>query len=212
MSRPRTQAAALAKRKPKGAYHHGDLRQALVEASSDLVARHGAVALTLRAVAARLGVSHAAPRHHFKDQPELLAAVAARGFERFADALGEAAARQTDPVARLEATGIAYVRFALAEPELFRLMFGRGQTALTPELLAASARAFDVLVAEARGALAGTGAGTDRLELVTTTSWSVVHGLATLLLDRRLPLPADGDVERLAAEVTHLVAGALGPE
>ena len=199
----------MAKRKPKGVYHHGDLREALVEASSEIVARHGVEALTLRAVAARLGVSHAAPRHHFRDKDGLLAAVAARAFRRLADAMLAATENESDPLRRLEATGVAYVSFALQEPELFRLIFGRREVSMTPELAEAGARAYDVLVDEARAALESRGASAERLEVVVTASWSLVHGLALLLLDGRLPAAAGDDAIGLASRVTHLVALAL---
>jgi AcrR family transcriptional regulator len=199
----------VAKRKPKGAYHHGDLRAALLDASSEILRQKGVAALTLRSVAARLGVSHAAPRHHFADKDALLSAVSARGFRRLADAMLEAAAGERDPVRRLELTGVEYVRFALAEPELFRLIFGRRDANVTPELAEAGARAYDVLVEEARGALLAAGGDLARLPAVVTAAWSLVHGLSLLLLDGRLPPPPDGDTARVAAEVTHLVAQAL---
>lgn len=199
-------------KKPRGRYHHGDLRRALLDASHALVAEQGAGGLALRAVARRLGVSHQAPLHHFADKHELLAALATEGFERLTAALERAAERAgCDPVARLEATGVAYVRFALEQPELFRLMFGSTLAdAQSPELRAAGARAFGVLVAQARASLEASGElDADRLDLVTTAAWSLVHGLALLQIDRRLPAVGPRDAAALARDVTSLVARSL---
>ncbi|HSE40939.1 MAG TPA: TetR/AcrR family transcriptional regulator, partial [Acidobacteriota bacterium] len=105
-------------------YHHGDLKNALVETAAKLVAEHGAGSVSLREVARAAGVSHAAPYHHFKDKNGLLAAVAEEGFRRF-DTYQERALRAapSEPSERLRALGRAYVRFALSNPHFFRVMF-----------------------------------------------------------------------------------------
>ena len=101
----------------KTAYHHGDLRSALLLAAADVVEKHGLKALTLRYVARRAGVSHNAPYRHFKDRNALLAALAEKGFRDLGSAL------EGKPGVRM---GEAYVRFGLAHPARFRLMFGGG--------------------------------------------------------------------------------------
>jgi AcrR family transcriptional regulator len=203
----------LAQKKPKNRYHHGDLRRALVNASVAMVDAEGAAALTLRGVARRLGVSHAAPGHHFPDRPALLAAVAARGFTRLAEATEQARDRASTPVERLSATGVAYVEFASKHPELFRLMFGPDilDAGSDPDLTTSSTRAFEVLVNAVIAAL-GNEATPERVRVTTTAAWSLVHGLATLFIDRRLGALGGGtpaDVKRVAREITGLVGRAL---
>src|SRR5258706_6813060 len=130
-------------------YHHGDLRDTLLQSALELLESEGIDALSLRELARRVGVSHAAPSHHFPDKRALLAALAAHGFATLADEMDRAATRAgRDPVRRLTATGVAYVRFALAHPRLFRLMFGSDfdERDAHPELAAAGERAFAVLL------------------------------------------------------------------
>ena len=105
-------------------HHHGNLRAALIEAGIALLAREGASGLTLRKCAALVGVSHAAPAHHFAGLPGLLDAIAAKGFAMFSDAMeGEAQRGPDEPRARLEAICLGYLEFARAQPALFDLMF-----------------------------------------------------------------------------------------
>lgn len=197
-----------AQSKPKDRYHHGALREALVSASRSIVVESGAGALSLRAVARRLGVSHAAPGHHFPDKRALLAAVAAQGFHDLEQAMTRAANEsEPDPLAS-QATGVAYVRFAADNPELFRLMVGRELlTGDSDELRSAAEAAFQVLVREARATLSARGESSEeRLKLVTTTAWSLVHGLSMLWLDGRLRGTRTPDaLEALARQVTELV-------
>jgi len=157
----------------KRAYHHGDLRAALVRSASELLEKHGVAGLSLRETAGRAGVSHGAPYRHFSDRGALLAAVAAEGFARLGEALAEGARSGSREM------GEAYVRFALAHPQRFRLMFG-GQLRFErhPELRAASSRAYEGLIASFRAhpAIADPA-------LAASAAWSLVHGLANLLLD-----------------------------
>lgn len=204
-----------AERKPARRYHHGDLRRALVEASSELCDQGGAAAVTLRGVARRLGVSHAAPGHHFPERARLLAAVAARGFEELADAMERAAAKAPSALESLKAAGVAYVEYAVAHPERFRLMFGAEvERSQTPELAREGGRAFEVLVGAARGAVGSD--EPERLRVATLAAWSLVHGLATLWMDQRLGALAGGrsksQAARLAREVTDLVARSLAAD
>ena len=102
-------------------YHHGDLRRALVDAAGRVLAREGAQALSLRAVAREAGVSPAAPYHHFKDKSDLLNALAGEGFHALGDAMK--ADFETDPNHSLTSMGLAYVKFARANPALYRVMY-----------------------------------------------------------------------------------------
>ena len=134
---------------PSRAYHHGALKTALLDAADALLDEGGAGAVSLREAARRAGVSATAPYRHFADKEALLAALATRGFEQFGAALEDAARDESDPLA---AMGLAYVRFALARPGRFRLMFGPGisDRSRYPELQAAAARAFEWLEAGVR--------------------------------------------------------------
>lgn len=171
-------------------YHHGDLRAALLAAAEEIVNRDGVAGLTLRGVAREVGASHAAPKNHFDDLAGLLSELAAVGFDRFADRMQTAAAAHEKPHDRLNATGRAYVEFALAEPGLFQLMFrGERLDKTRPALRDAMERAFGTLT----GAVAATHAGgpdAARAARATRThaarAWSMVHGFAVLLLDGRL--------------------------
>ena len=166
------------------AYHHGDLEVALTRAAGKILEKEGVEALSLRQVARRAGVSHNAPYRHFSDREALLAALAAEGFEQ----LG-AAQRKVAEAGGLRAMGEAYIRFALLNPQRFRLMFGgRITIARHARLREVATRAFAGL----SGALStrvpeAQGAGD-----ASIAAWALVHGLAQLLL---------GD--RIAAEAKH---------
>jgi AcrR family transcriptional regulator len=183
----------------KRPYHHGDLRRALVESASALLDEGGIEALSLRAVAGRAGVSAMAPYRHFADKAALLAAVAEHGFERLRARLGEASLEGRDVRRVLVAQGVAYVRFAADNPDLYRLMF-TGPPAWretdTSGLAQRPDTTFGLLTAEL-AALVPAG----ELDMAMLTVWSFIHGLASLVIDRRLtPLPPD--VEALTRRVT----------
>ena len=131
-------------------YHHGDLRNALVREASQLVEQEGAAKLSLRGLARRLGVSPAAPAHHFAGRDELLMEIAAEGFADLADALEQAL--EGDDV-EVQA-GLAYLEVALGHPERFRLMFGsrpRAEVESPERLRLESRRAYSALLRVARG-------------------------------------------------------------
>jgi AcrR family transcriptional regulator len=173
-------------RKRKQAYHHGDLRAALVEAAAQLAAERGVAALSLREAARRAGVSQAAPYHYFADKSALLAAVAEAGFQQFdrtqAAALDEASA---DPIERLQALASAYVRFALDKPHYFRVMFRPHlvEPAKYAELHRVAQRTFERLVDCTRAARLSVGHEDPDPLAAATLVWSVPHGLAMLYLE-----------------------------
>jgi AcrR family transcriptional regulator len=171
--------------KRRTAYHHGDLRPALLRASLALVEDRGIAALSLRAVARQAGVSHNAPYHHFKDRGSLLAALAEDGFAALARAMADARAAAPNPGARLEACGHAYIRFALESPARFKLMFRPELTGPAEEgaVAQSSTPALDVLAgAIVEGQATGLAPPGDPMPLVLTC-WSAVHGLASLWVD-----------------------------
>ena len=171
-------------------YHHGDLASALLDASEAELAEKGIEGFSLRGVAKRAGVSHAAPAHHFGDVDGLLTALAARGFERFL------ARQQTfrqqarhEPQAQLQASGLGYVVFALENPALFRLMFGSRRPDFGSERLGRAANtAFEALVRQVADVTGNHTPPTKDRSVLTDVgaAWAIVHGLADLLASGRL--------------------------
>jgi AcrR family transcriptional regulator len=194
----------MAARKRSKTYHHGDLREALVAAAIALLEEKGLSGFTLRQCARRAGVSHAAPAHHFATADDLLAEIAARGFERFVLALGKAADQTGgSPLARLEAMGRAYVAFALANPPIYGLMFRMGAGALaSPHLKAASTAAWQQLCDGVSAVLGEK----RRSEVMAKASavWALVHGTATLMMDCKLPPGMAGSPDPVAAILPSL--------
>jgi AcrR family transcriptional regulator len=192
-------------------YHHGDLRRALIEGALAVLQREGPAGLTLRAAARRAGVSHQAPYHHFVDRAALVAAVAQDGFEQLAAELERVQRAAADPVRRLQETGVAYVVFAVRHPEHFRVMFGPelADRKAHPDLAQAAKGVFAQLMAPA-GELLGPGSGEPGV--LGPTLWSLVHGLAMLLIDRQLPGPVQpAAARRLALAVTEQLWMGLRP-
>lgn len=184
MAKPRRARQSDAAPPRRDAYHHGDLREALIKAGLGLLAESGDPgALGLREAARRVGVSQAAPYAHFRDKRELLAAVAERGFRMFADSMLQAAGALAPGEERLSALAQGYVAFALANPALYRLMFGpdlsiRGTDAALVEAADAS---FGVLLESLGGDPHAPGTAAQAL-----AAWSFAHGLALLLIDGRV--------------------------
>lgn len=169
----------------KKPYHHGDLREALLVAGESALEDLPLEDVSLREIARRAGVSHAAPKHHFGTLGALLGDVAARGFEQFVEALQSAADGSSDqaPHSRLLAMGRAYLRFAAARPGTYGLMFGKRDICeTTPRLATAMLTAWTQLE---HGAAAVVGAS--RAANGALLVWSTVHGMAMLKLDQKLP-------------------------
>lgn len=173
----------------KPAYHHGDLRNALIAAAFDILEQNGTDGLTLRGVAARAGVSHAAPAHHFSGIKSLITALCTIGFQRFYQTIAEeCAAAAADAPSQLRASCLGYLRFAEAQPELFRLMFSTPACDWTDEdLRAASLRARHQLVGICKSAADALGLTDpeDRVRLERLV-WAYAHGHAHLLIEGRL--------------------------
>ena len=170
-------------------YHHGDLRRALLEAAAAEIADVGPSAISLRSIARRAGVSHAAPAHHFGDRAGLLAAVAAEGFRRMNEAM--LAAAETNAADPLTAIGRAYVDFARANPGEFAVMFRPELLAPDPDLETHGAAAHQRLT-EAIAATPGAACDGEDPAVTSARLWSLVHGLATLVITGSLP--ADDDL------------------
>lgn len=209
-------AARKSSSQPKSRYHHGDLRRALIEASLALIAEEGFGALTLREVARRAGVTHAAPYRHFPDKEALLAAVAEEGFRTMAARMLEQMEQERGPVERLCACGVAYVLFAVRNPSHFRVMFGPhfSKPSAHEGLWSEGETAFGLLMrCLIEGQQAGVLRGGEPLPLALS-AWSLVHGLASLLVDGVLQRSEKGavDAEALAHFQTRLLFEGLRRE
>ncbi|MEU9381476.1 TetR/AcrR family transcriptional regulator [Streptomyces sp. NPDC048279] len=161
-------------------YHHGDLRAACLRAARELLEEDGSAGLSLRAVARRAGVSATAPYRHYADRDALVSAVAARGYRELAEYLGAVHPSATTPD-ELAAVAVAYVRFALERPALFRVMFAEPRDPDSEERVAATAAISEYVRGVVRGAFPGADA-----DALSVTVWALVHGLAFLHLDGKL--------------------------
>lgn len=173
----------------KSNYHHGDLRTALLDAALTVVNEQGPQGLSIREVARRAGVSHAAPYRHFADKDELILAVVERGFELMQQTmLAEKDAADDDPVSQFAASGLAYVNFALKHPAYYRVMFSGDLLSSSGHisLQHTSRDAFKEMVADIEQC--------QRLQIVrpgdpvtqALAIWSTVHGFVTLVNDNRI--------------------------
>ncbi len=212
--------AAKKARPAKGQpYHHGDLRRALLDAAVEMLGDSSTSEVTLREVARRAGVTHAAPYRHFADKNALLAAVAEEGFRSMHALMQERmASHAPGTLARLKANRVAYVLYAVHHPAHFRVMFGPGlfcdpATAQPgdppqyPALAEAGQATFGALqttLAECQSA--GVLRPGD-LQLMALTAWSLVHGLAMLFVDGQLAMMHLGppEAERIADQVTQVL-------
>lgn len=192
-------------------YHHGNLREELLERAAEVIAEDGVEALSLRALARDLGVSHAAPRRHFDDRCALLVELAREGFRRSIDAMKRSAERAgTDPIARYRALGRAYVQFALDHPSYFRAINHPEVLAHSDAELAASKRQWFATLRD--GAVAAQQAGwhpeADPDALVAFSCAGAL-GAATLLSDQGwregLVGKDRGDIAQLADQVLDLI-------
>jgi AcrR family transcriptional regulator len=176
-------------------YHHGNLRRALLDAAVEVIAEHGPDALSLRQLAVRAGVSHAAPAHHFGDRAGLFTAIAAEGYELLADA-GEHA-RRTGGFLEV---GLAYVRFAVDHPGHFQLMFQPALYRWDDDAVTAHRDRSSVALLGSAADATSPAVAAD----VGLAGWCLMHGLATLWLTGNL-----GDSEEDPVELARTIAGAL---
>ena len=175
-------------------YHHGDLKSALVEAGLTELEEKGLEAVSLRSIAARVGVSHTAPKNHFDGLRGLLTAIATVGFERHAAEMRHGVEDQPRGRARLKAACNGYVRFALHNPELFKLMFSSTLCdAQDPELKRAASQSYEVLRGIAHGLDWDKAEAPDAPWRSEWMLWSMVHGYAMLLIEGQIGRDAEGE-------------------
>ncbi len=198
----------------KRAYHHGNLRAALVQATLRAIAEEGPDGFTLRDVARRAGVSPAAPYRHFKDKDELLAAVAGECADRLAQMMMEAIAEAPpdDPLAQFRAVGIACVEFAVAHPEHFRAMNLPGLAARVPGEQQQKLDAWHdgqrraLAAAQAAGLIANV-----PLDDLVLAASSLIHGLSHLIVEGQLGEVSPARARQLAIAATGVIGVGLLP-
>lgn len=174
-------------------YHHGNLKESLIDGAEELLAESGIEKLSLRAAARRSGVTQSAPYAHFSGKQALLAAVGTRGFQRLAAYLHRAKRDSANTAERIRLLGRAYVAFALDYPMLFRLMFGPELCATGDrELEQAGKASYAPIQAAVTQEAANVGAD-DQAADASLAAWALVHGLAMLIVDGKQPWPDNAD-------------------
>jgi AcrR family transcriptional regulator len=193
------------------AYHHGDLRRALIEAALALVTEEQDWTFSLREVARRAGVSHNAPYNHFADKRGLLTAVAVVGFAALGQRMRGATSGIANARTALVKLGVVYVTFGVENPAHYRLMFGSALVTAQegrPKAVADAGAQSRAIMAETirRGAVAGVFDGAFRrdedLSVAVLSAWSTVHGLTMLTIDGVADVPRSG-IEVIAKRVTN---------
>lgn len=160
-------------------YHHGGLREEVLKRAVEVITAEGPHRFSLRSLAADLGVSHTAPRHHFGDRQGVLTAIATEGFTGLADSLDDARRSGGSFLDQ----GVAYVTYAVAHPAHFQVMFAPTLIDEDDQLLAAArARTFAIL----RAGVDSMGAGSEDAGAAVVAAWALVHGVATLGLTGNL--------------------------
>jgi len=173
----------------KTPYHHGDLKNALIKAGADLLFEEGVQSLSLRKVAAKVGVSHSAPYAHFAAKEALIAAITAEGFRHLYECIqATVVAHQNNPSGVLVEVAYTYVQFAMESPAIYKLMFSGAliNEHQYPDLVQITRQNFDLLVEIVRqGQSAGTLPG-GPAEVLAISIWSLVHGFSSLLHERQI--------------------------
>lgn len=196
------------KSKKRETYHHGRLREALVEAAREIIEEEGADALTVREVARRAGVSPGAPFRHFADKQALIAAVATDALRSFIEFAEEEIAKVgDDPVDRFRAAGVAYIDFAIAHPARFRAMCDPVLAAVdTPELRELRDRSNTAVRGHVEASIrAGLTPGA--ADAVLLAGQALAYGLARMYIDQVPALPRENAREAALAAIDVLGEG-----
>ena len=194
------------------AYHHGDLRAALLVEAASMIEEGGAGSVTMRAIGQRLGVSRAAPYRHFADKNALLVAVAASGFHRLGGRLQATDAdAPRSSTQRLRRIGEEYVRFALENPAHYRLMYGREALSRDdlPELRSAAKDLFEQFVEVIRAHQRSGVIKRQDPRALAYVAWSAVHGLASLVIEGQIH--GTDDIDGLIRQTTRTVLDGMRP-
>jgi AcrR family transcriptional regulator len=175
----------------KTPYHHGDLKNALIKEGLQIISEDGIEGLTLRKVAARIGVSHTAPYAHYPDKQALIAAISAAGHLELFEEMNALYQKHIDePYKQLIEIGWHYIQFAMSDPEHFRIMFSKviEDGEIHPEFIEISDKNYELVSEVIQNCQeAGIFKVTEH-EKLTIYVWSVIHGLATLIIEDQIPL------------------------
>lgn len=206
-----TKPASKTQPAPRTPYHHGDLRAALLDAGEAELADKGIEKFSLRGVAKRAGVSHAAPAHHFGDSNGLLSALAARGFHMFLERQQDFKKRASaSPDEQIKAATLGYVNFALENPALFRLMFSSDRPDFRSEELDEAATAgFMALVADIERLTGADPFEDPEAMRQVSATWALAHGMADLLCSGRLKSVGQLEPDARNAQITAILARLL---
>lgn len=176
-------------------YHHGDLKTALIQAALVLLKNEGLGALSLRTLAAKVGVSHMAPYAHFKNKTELFQSISAHGFNDMADKM-DAIDKNQSPEALILAYGSEYIKYAINNAPLYRLMLSQTQVTgpqassggshMSSELRKASMRPYKLLLGNFINLFPED---KEKQSLQAQGAWAIVHGLSALIIDGHLQIP-----------------------
>jgi AcrR family transcriptional regulator len=174
----------------KKTYHHGDLKNALIQAGVEILAEDGVSGLSLRKVALKAGVSHSAPYAHFADKQALIAAISTEGFRQLYERVsGVTEKYKSQPSKQLIEVAWAYVQFAMDDPDRFKVMFSAvlEKEKEYPEFVTESQRNFQLvkMIVEANQASGQLRSGSS--ELAALSAWGIVHGFVMLLLEGQIP-------------------------
>jgi AcrR family transcriptional regulator len=197
--------------RPRQPYHHGDLKNALIAAGVEILSKEGVSGLSLRKVALRAGVSHAAPYAHFADKPALIAAISTEGFERLYRAIADAVAKHAgDPAGQLVAGCWAYVNFALSDPDHFKVTLSGvvEKEEEHPAFVAVSKKSFALVVEIVRACQAAGVLRPGSEESTAVAVWSLMHGFVSLLLENQIPrsVRGRGSTRALLIETLNQIA------
>jgi AcrR family transcriptional regulator len=181
--------STLKKDESKQSYHHGDLRNTLVQIGTEMLIESGEASLSLRKIAQQAGVSHNAPYQHFSDKNALLAAIAEDGFRLLGEAMDMATHDLIDdtPLERLIAVGQAYVAFAIGHPSHLQLMFGSFSSADYPRLAERAHETLQKLITIVGEIGAEGQLNDDNIHDVSTAVWMTLHGMSAMLNASKLP-------------------------
>jgi len=209
MNRAKSSKKVIPVTAKSGRYHHGNLKESLIEAAKVILERDGADALSLRAIAAEVGVSHTAPYSHFKNKKVLIEAISAMGYELLADALCAGVSSDKNKQDDLMLSyGASYLKFAIENPQLYRLMLGQVETRglkspaksatldMTKESVTLK-RPFLML----NNALAAELKDPEVAKRQALGAWGLVHGLSALLIEGHLSLPDDIDLRSFLSSI-----------
>ena len=167
-------------------YHHGNLRQTLIEAALELLEEKGIDALSLRSIAKKTDVTQAAPYSHFRDKNDLLAAVAEIGFQKLAIQMAEAATGIKETQSQIEKLVASYINFASTNKSLFQLMFSRELSNMKeyPTLAMTAGKSYSLIST----ALSKRSNNKEDTRFLTIAIWSLCHGLTSLIIDEKIDI------------------------